>query len=114
MKKITLDQSEIETLLNLIPEDATQERRVFEYIAARIDSVTVNVNQATSTGNLSHVVRKLNRKIYSKHLMIACQRPIVPVQNKFGESSQMFIWSLYRIPNEGRAANDSKANEQAS
>jgi len=114
MKKVTLSLELLNEILKLIPSDSTQERRVFTHLAENGPTDTVGLNQATSTGNLSHVARKLNNRLIDRHLMVSCERPPTPIPNKFGEASQMFIWSLYQIPNEGQPANDPTAAEQAS
>jgi hypothetical protein len=114
MKPVTLSFKEIKKIMLLIDDDAVQEQRIFQFISRNPRSITVNVNQSTSTGNISHVVRKLNKKLIPKGLMISCERPPVAVPNKFGEASQMFLWSMYRLPNQGRAANDQTAAEKAS
>lgn len=113
MKATELTQTELKTILKHIPEYATQSQRLLSFLATNPKSSTVKVNAACSIGNISHVARKLNKILFKHHLFIACQKPPKPLKNKFGENSQMFEWSLYRLENNGEAVNDSEHSQNS-
>lgn len=113
MKTTTLNQAELAAILKQIHANATQEQRLLTYLADNPKSPTVNVNAACSIGNISHVAGKLNKILFKHDLFIACERPPTPIKNKFGENSQMFEWSLYRLENNGEAMNDSENSQKS-
>ena len=106
MKPTTLSKPEIKAILKQIPEHAAQAQRLVEYLATNPKSSTVKVNVACSIGNISHVARKLNKILIKHGLFISCERPAAPIPNRFGEHSQMFEWSIFRLENNGDPAND--------
>ena len=99
-----LEQNEIDTLLDGLFL-STQQRRFIQYVATHPHSLTVTVNRATASGNISHVSSKVNEKLMPLGYLTACVRPVESISNRFGEPSQMYEWSLFKLPR--RAANDS-------
>jgi hypothetical protein len=104
MKALSLDHYEIDTLMDGVFL-SNQQRRLIDYVAANPHSLTVAVNRATAIGNISHVASKVNEKLMPLGYLTACVRPVESISNRFGESSQMYEWSLFKLPQ--RAANDS-------
>ena len=72
-----LEQNEIDSLLDGLFL-STQQRRLIQYVAINPHSLAVAINKATAIDNIS---------------------------NRFGEPSQMYEWSMFKLPQ--RAANGS-------
>lgn len=106
MQETKLSQAELKAILKQIPEYATQAQRLVTFLAFNPKSSTVDVNASCAIGNISHVAGKLNPMLFKHGLFISCQRPVAPLPNRFGEKSQMFEWSIYRIENKGEPIND--------
>ena len=104
MNITVLEQYEIDTLIDGLFL-STQQRRFIQYVATNPHSLTVAVNKATAIGNISHVSSKVNEKLMPLGYLTACVRPVESISNRFGEPSQMYEWSLFKLPR--RAANDS-------
>ena len=104
MNVVNLKHDEIDTLIDGLFL-SIQQRRFIQYVATNSHSLTVAVNRATAIGNISHVASKVNEKLMPLGYLIACVRPVESISNRFGEPSQMFEWSLFKLPQ--RAANDS-------
>lgn len=106
MKPTTLSKPEIKAILKQIPEHAAQAQRLVEYLANNPKMPTVSVNANCAIGNISHVAAKTNPILFKHGLFISCERPAAPIPNRFGERSQMFEWSIFRLENNGDPAND--------
>lgn len=110
--KTTLNNKELTCLLELFPcrGGNNQAARVLEYLAQSPDRVTVDINQDCAVGNISDcATRKINPRLKKFGLFIGCERPPSPVPNRFDQPSGMYLWSLYRIPEnimDMEAAND--------
>ncbi len=102
---IELDEIELDVVLKHINQpDPKQAARICAFLAFRAKAPTLEVNSTCSVGNISDVVNKdINPKIYHLGLMVGCEKPIVPIQNKFDQPSGQFLWSFFRLP---EAAND--------
>ena len=103
MKAVDLEQYEIDTLIDGLFL-STQQRRFIQYVATNPHSLTVTVNRATAIGNISHVASKVNEKLMPRGYVTACVRPVENICNRFGEPSQMYEWSMFKLPQ--RAANE--------
>ena len=103
-----LSATEVTCVLKHISANNRQAIRLIEYLAQYPASITVDVNRATAIGNISDVARKINPTLFMLGLFIACRPPFPPAMNRFGERSAMFEWSIYRLPNSGKAANDAE------
>lgn len=108
MKAVALPKDTIQQVIRFIPEDAKQARRMVAYLAQHPNATTVEVAANCAIGNLSDVAHKINPILYPRGLFISCQRPIVPIPNRFAEPSGMWLWGLYEVPSQ--AANDDDYN----
>ena len=77
MSVVNLEQYEIDTRIDGLFL-STQQRRLIQYVAINPHSLAVAINKATAIDNIS---------------------------NRFGEPSQMYEWSMFKLPQ--RAANGS-------
>ena len=81
-----------------------QAARIAKHLADNPRSPTVTVNSVCSVGNISDTVHKeINPRIYDLGLFVGCEKPAVPIQNKFNQPSGQHLWSFYELP---EAAND--------
>jgi|TARA_E500000331_G_scaffold82884_1_gene78638 hypothetical protein len=99
MIPISLSESEVTALLkkcNLSNGKGTE--RLVRFLAKHPESITSSVNQQCAIGNISDIASCVNKKLYHHGFYITCQRPPVPVLNRFGEISNMFRWSLVEVP----------------
>lgn len=101
---IQLEDSKTLDVLSTMPTHMLQGRRMFEYLAKNPKSPTGYVAHHCSIGNLSDVAHYVNPYLRKHGLMIACEKPVKPILNKFKEKSNQFLWSVYSVP---EAANDS-------
>jgi len=92
-----LNQQEIEKLLEGV-FTSKQQRRFIEYVAANPRSLTLSVNRATAIGNCSAIARRVNKKLMPLGYAIVGLRPIDRVSNRFGEPSNIYRWSLFKLP----------------
>jgi hypothetical protein len=99
---VQLDEDLTAKILDNLPEHMAQGRRMVEYLAKHPKSPTGYIAQYCSIGNLSDVASYLNPYLVEHGLMVGCEKPVVRVLNRHGESNQ-FIWSVYRVP---EASND--------
>lgn len=99
----TIPQGELDLILNRIPASFSQAVRLVKFLAWNTKAVTVEVNQNCAIGNISDVAHKINPILYQHGYMIGCEKPLQPVPNRYGEQSNMFLWSVYKLPN---ASND--------
>lgn len=77
--------------------------RICRMLAEETNVQTVRVNTRCSVGNISDQVNKLiNPRIADLGLYVACIKPHLPINNKFGQPSGQMLWSFYR----DQAAND--------
>lgn len=109
MKPVRLSKAVRDQLLGAIRPNHHQAYRLLTYLADNPQSVTVEVNRACAIGNISHVARKVNRILWKHNLFIGCERPPIPLPNRFGEPSQMFLWSILAT---GNAANEAEFIEE--
>lgn len=109
MKPVRLSKAVRDQLLGAISPTHHQAFRLVTFLADNPKSVTVDVNRSCAIGNISHVANKVNRMLWKHGLFIGCERPPMPVPNRFGEPSQMFLWSILAT---GEAANDSELIEE--
>ncbi len=90
--------------IKALPAFFNQAHRMVEFLSEHPHSPSGHVAHHCAIGNLSDVAHKANKFIYPLKLFIACERPPTPLRNRFNETSNQFLWSLYRLPEE--AAND--------
>jgi hypothetical protein len=100
-----LNDDDLIDVIRLLPGDYLQARRMVEYLGQNPQTPTGRVAHHCGIGNLSDVARKLNPHIYGTGYFVGCERPPRPINNKFGEASNQFLWSIYELP---EAANDSE------
>lgn len=103
MQQAILSEMEILNIISALPDHMLQGRRMIEYLSQNQESPSGYVAHHCGIGNLSDVARHVNKIIFPMKMMIACERPPIPIHNKFGEPSNQFLWSIYAIP---EAAND--------
>ena len=101
-----LSAAEVSCVLKHVSANNKQAILLIEYLAQHPASITVDCNRATAIGNISDVARKINPTLFMLGLFIACRPPFPPAMNRFGERSAMFEWSIFRLPNNGKAADD--------
>ena len=100
---VRLEDSKTLEILKGLPDHMLQGRRMIEYIAKNPKAPTGHVAQHCAIGNLSDVARNVNPYLFKHGLMVGCEKPLMPILNKFSEQSNQFLWSLYGLP---VAAND--------
>ena len=100
MRSIHLSDQDRDSLLRSVPHHFSQARRLIEHLAEYPDSVTSYVAKTCAIGNISDVARKVNPTLFEHNLFISCKRPAIPIRNRFGELSNMFLWGIYRLPPE--------------
>lgn len=103
MHPTTIPPDKLCRIINTIPASFKQALRLVEYLAEHPRTVTVEANKACVIGNLSDVARKVNPILYREGYMIGCEKPARPIPNRFGEASNMFLWSVFSLPD---ASND--------
>jgi hypothetical protein len=102
----SLEPSEIETLVSVLPETRPALVRLVEYLAEHPYSPSVNVNRECAIGNISQEATAANKRLFVNGYMVGCMRPPVPLKNRFQQETAQHLWSLYKLPKE--AANDSE------
>jgi hypothetical protein len=102
----SLEPSEIETLVRVLPETRPALVRLVEYLAEHPYSPSVNVNRECAIGNISQEATAANKRLFGNGYMVGCMRPPVPLKNRFQQETAQHLWSLYKLPKE--AANDSE------
>jgi hypothetical protein len=111
MKAVTLSQSELAIALQKVDQKYGRKTggRILELLARQKNVPAVIINRKCAASNISATVyRDINPRILPLGLFVACQRPLQPLKNQFGEPSHMHLWSLYRID---EAANDPVYNQ---
>ena len=103
MRPTTIPPDKLCRIINTIPASFKQALRLVEYLAERPRTVTVEANKACAIGNLSDVAHKVNPILYREGYMIGCERSPSAIPNRFGEASNMFMWSVFALPD---ASND--------
>jgi len=98
MHPTTIPPDRVDRLINSIPANFKQAHRLVAFLANNPRTVTVEANTACSVGNLSDVARKVNPYLWPLGYMIGCEKPARPIPNRFGESSNMYLWSVYEVP----------------
>ena len=109
MKPTVIPPDKLNRVLNSIPGSFKQALRLVEYLSRHPRTITVEANTACSVGNLSDVARKVNPYLWPFGYMIGCERPATPMPNRFGEPSNMFIWSVFEV--EKNQPQDSESGE---
>jgi predicted GTPase len=109
MYPVTLDESELEKVLELVNQGRSVEyapARICRLLAKQHSQITGVVNTVCSCGNISDQVSKaINPRIKPLGLYVACVRPPEPIKNKFKQATGQQLWSFYRD-----AANDDYYN----
>ena len=100
MKAMRLTERELDNALSVVPAHFAQAKRLVEHLAKNPNSLTSTVASTCSIGNISDVARKTNPTLFKERLFISCKRPVIPVCNQFGERSNMFMWGIYKLPDE--------------
>jgi len=103
LKTVQLQDHKTLELIGALPDHMLQGRRMVEYVAQKPKAPTGHVAQHCAIGNLSDVARNVNPYLFKHGLMVGCEKPLMPILNKFSEQSNQFLWSLYELP---EAAND--------
>ena len=103
MRPTTIPPDKLCRILNTIPASFKQALRLVEYLAEHPRTVTVEANKACVIGNLSDVAHKVNPILYREGYFIGCEKPARPIPNRFGEASNMFVWSIFAVSD---ASND--------
>lgn len=113
-----MHKNNLSTPAALTPEDRTKlisavktgtiikspQRLIDELVKAYPSSLpTLKLNQNCAIGNISDIAATVNKRIAKHGWFIACQKPLIPFKNRFGQPSQMHLWALHRLP---EAAND--------
>ena len=101
----TIQKGELDLIINQIPATFSQAVRLVKFLAWNPKAVTVEVNSSCSIGNISDVAHKVNPILHRHGYMIGCEKPLRAIPNKFGEPSNMFLWSIYKLTD---AANDAE------
>jgi len=103
MKAVKLSKSELIAVLKSFKDRRGQVIRLVSYLANKPKSPTVFVNSDCAIGNISDIARSANPTLYKHGLFISCEKPPEPLRNRFGEPSQMYLWSIFELQ---PAAND--------
>ncbi len=94
---IQLTLAEYTELEKLIPESSKQFKRMVKHLAFNRDSITTQLCIACASVNLSDVARKHNHLIESAGYRVDCYKPPYRIDNRFGERSNQYLWSLYEL-----------------
>jgi hypothetical protein len=97
------DPNLIATILESMPKDMSQGRRLVQYLADNPKASSGYVSHNCSIGNISDTAHYVNPYLRKHQLMVGCEKPVIRILNKFKEKSNQFLWSIYRVP---EAAND--------
>jgi hypothetical protein len=83
-------------------------KRIVKLLAEQPRTLTVDVNRICSVGNISdQVARRINPTLSKMGYLVGCERPPQFPLNRFGERTNMFQWSIYKLPDcDTEAAND--------
>lgn len=98
MHPTTIPPDKLDRVLNSIPGSFKQAFRLVEYLSQHPRTLTVEANTACSVGNLSDVARKVNPYLWPLGYMIGCEKPARPIPNRFGDPSNMYEWSVFKLP----------------
>jgi hypothetical protein len=98
MHPTTIPPDRVDRLINSIPASFKQAHRLVAFLANNPRSVTVEVNRACAVGNLSDVAHKVNPILYREGYFIGCEKPARPIPNRFGDPSNMYEWSVFKLP----------------
>ena len=96
-KAIKLSPDQAYEVLRVIPDTMLQGRRMFEYLTQSPETPTGILCSKCSIGNLSDIAHYVNPHIYRYKLMIGCDKPEQALVNKFGDTTNQFLWSIYEI-----------------
>ncbi len=94
VKLTSIEYTEIE---KLIPASSKQFKRMVKHLAEHPSSLTTKVCVACASVNLSDLARKHNHLIKPAGYFVGCCKPLFRVNNRFGESSNQYLWGLYRM-----------------
>ncbi len=97
MKVTTIPPEKLPRVLNNIPHNFKQATRLVSHLSQHPQTVTVDANRICAIGNLSDVARKVNPFLWPLGYMIGCERPPIPLHNRFDEPSNMFLWSVFEV-----------------
>lgn len=106
----TLTPLELDSALKAIGRKG-QAPRLVRYLSANQKSPTVFVNSNCAIGNISDIAAVVNPVLYKHGLLVACEKPPKPILNRFGDPSNMFLWSLFRL--DKASADITAANDDA-
>lgn len=106
MIPVVLSQDELSKVISRVAPSGVEygAARICRLIAERKGTLTARINALCSVGNISDQVNKIiNPKIDDLGLYVACVKPPIKIQNRFGQNSGQMLWAFYR---DEPAAND--------
>jgi len=59
---------------------------------------TLDVDHECAMGNFFDIAGAVNQKILKHGWSVSHQKSLTPFKNRFGQTSQMYLWGLYPIP----------------
>jgi hypothetical protein len=93
-----LIKSELKKRVNSFLPHTTQRRaRLLKHLLYKGRDTGGSICNKCSIGNLSDAVIKLNRHLEAFGVHIVNYPPEVPIQNRFGEETQVHYWELVLI-----------------
>ena len=98
MHPTTIPPDRVARLINSIPSSFKQAHRLVAFLADNPRTVTVEANKACAIGNLSDVAHKVNPILYREGYFIGCEKPPRAIPNRFGDPSNMYLWSVFELP----------------
>lgn len=93
-------QEQIDQLLECLPERANQARRFVVHLAQNPGSKTSVCNVEVLAVNLSDLAAKYNPYLRSAGYELRCRLPEKRIENRLGEPTMQYLWSLKKLGGE--------------
>lgn len=92
-----LDQETINKLTSILPDQMKIGKRLITFIGENPKSPSGYVSNNCAVSNISDSAQYVNKRIYEHGYFIGCEKPRRIIKNKFGENSNQFLWSVYKV-----------------
>jgi len=111
MTPVCLTNDELEEILSVVNKRGEYGAgRICRMLAENPCSITVNINQGCSVGNISDVVRtRINPLILDLGFYIACVMPPEIILNRYNQKTGQHYWSFYKHDKTSKAYFDQEA-----
>jgi len=96
-RPVVLNQAARKKVLERFDPDG-QAFRIVELLSSKTHVATGELCAKSAANNVSCVVRvACNPRLEPLGFKVACEKPVVPIPNKYGHDSGQFLWSIYRL-----------------